>query len=82
MEQSAMTQPEKIIITSMNGEDRRAAVEEMKKILDRLRAIPEWESHGKDGIILQDEDGTEVEITSQSGSYEAFRIEVRPAESR
>lgn len=68
-----MTEPTKNIATTMVGKDRREAVEAMANLLDKLRQLPGW-NDGKIEFTLGD--GRKAEVTSQEGSFEAFRIYV------
>jgi hypothetical protein len=69
---------EKTVHTTMQGTDRRAAVDAMEELLKRLRELPDWGDR-KDGLIFELPDGTVAEVTRQIGEFEAITIEVRPA---
>lgn len=68
-----MTESTKNIATTMEGNDRREAVEAMANLLDKLKQLPDW-SDGKIEFTLKD--GRSVEVSSQEGNFEAFRIYV------
>lgn len=69
-----MTNNEKVIFTTMDTPDGDKAVAAMQEILEKFRALDNWPVNGNT-ITL--EDGRQVDIISQSGSFEAFSIVVR-----
>lgn len=73
-----MENREKAITTTMEGTEKRAAVEAMHSLLNSLREVPGW-GNRENGLIIPLDDGTEAEVTRQNGETEAFLVEVRPA---
>ena len=69
-----MSNSVKDIVTTMQGSDRRKAVEAMTDLLTSLRQLSEW---ADDKIEFMLDNGRTVEVAAQEGSSEAFVVYVR-----